>query len=487
MITNHSYLDNPTFRGMRQSLMKTFDEIYILDLHGNSLKRETTPDGGTDENVFDIRQGVAISLFLKMGMKTKQKIYQDDLFGLRENKYQWLNINDSSKCNYPEVQPASPYYFFIQRNVDNIAKYLDWMKINEVFPVNSVGIVTARDKLTIKWNKEEIWNTVLNFSEYDPEFAREVFQLGKDSREWKITLAQEDIKESGLNKDNIQPILYRPFDIRYTYYTGNSRGFHCRPRNEVMGHMIKGANLGLITVRRCPSHEQPGYFFISEFIISNGVIRSDNVSIDTFFPLYLYPSYEQPDIFNQSRTCNISSKVIEKLNNNFRINTKPNEIFAYIYSIFYSNIYRKKYAQFLQIDFPRIPFVTDYQLFQEMESFGSKLIDLHLLQSPLLEKSSVKFQGNGEDVVIGKRKYDKSTRRIYINNNYYFEGVLPEVWEYQIGGYQVMDKYIKDRKGRRMDDPRHYIHIATAIEKTIGIQKEIDAIYPEVEKDLIEF
>jgi len=139
------------------------------------------------------------------------------------------------------------------------------------------------------------------------------------------------------------------------------------------------------------------------------------------------------------------------------------------------------------MDFPRIPFTANFDLFDEISSLGQRLIDLHLLTSSELNKTSVKYQGQGENFIIGRRKYDKSNKRVYINNDYYFEGVTPEVWGYRIGGYQVMDKYLKDRKGRRMDNPRHYIHIATAIEKTIEIQEEIDAIYPEVEKDLIEF
>ncbi|UCE08703.1 MAG: N-6 DNA methylase, partial [bacterium] len=233
IITNHSYLDNPTFRGMRQSLMKTFTEIYILDLHGNSLKKETAPDGGKDENVFDIRQGVAIALFIKQKDKKGCKVYHRDLYGLREIKYDWLFKNSFNKKNYSEIKPRSPYYFFIKRTTESILHYLDWKKINEIFAINSVGIVTARDKLTIRWTENDLWNTVQNFSRLDIEIARTAYQLGNDVRDWKISFAQKDLKESGLNRENIKPILYRPFDVRYTYYTGKSRGFHCMPRGNV--------------------------------------------------------------------------------------------------------------------------------------------------------------------------------------------------------------------------------------------------------------
>ncbi|MBN2093462.1 DNA methyltransferase, partial [candidate division KSB1 bacterium] len=195
MITNHSYLDNPTFRGMRQSLMKTFDEIYILDLHGNILKKESALDGGKDENVFDIRQGVAIALLVKNKKPKDSQIYFAELFGLREAKYGWLDKQDFKKENYVKIAPQSPYYFLIKRDTERIKQYLDWKKINEIFPVNSVGIVTARDKLTIQWSAHEMWNAILNFSRLEPELARQAYELGKDARDWKVSFAQKDLKD----------------------------------------------------------------------------------------------------------------------------------------------------------------------------------------------------------------------------------------------------------------------------------------------------
>jgi predicted helicase len=211
--------------------------------------------------------------------------------------------------------------------------------------------------------------------------------------------------------------------------------------------------------------------------------------------LYIYPNEQQIDLFNQiqnDKKPNIDFNLYKKLNKNYsnldsRNDITPEQIQNYIYSILFSNIYREIYFDFLKIDFPRIPFTANYNVFLKLAVLGQRLIKLHLLNSPDLAQPTVKFQGEGEDMVIGRRKYDEATQRVYINKDYYFEGVKPEVWEYQIGGYQVMDKYLKDRKGRRMEDPRHYIHIATALAKTIEIQEQIDAIYPEVEKDLIEF
>lgn len=192
-ITNHSYLDNPSFRGMRQSLMRSFDEIYILDLHGNSLKKEKCPNGSKDENVFDIRQGVAIALFIKKkGAKQVSKVYHSELWGLREDKYRWLRENDITTTDWKEIYPKSEFYLFIPREEILLKKYQKFLKINEIFPVNSVGIVTARDNLTIKWSPDEVWKTVVNFSKMDPELARQAYKLGEDAKDWKVELAQKD-------------------------------------------------------------------------------------------------------------------------------------------------------------------------------------------------------------------------------------------------------------------------------------------------------
>ena len=225
MITNHSYLDNPTFRGMRQSLMHTFDDIYILDLHGNSLKKETCPDGSPDKNVFDIRQGVAIAFFVKHGAKKKRDaiIHHAERYGTRQSKYDYLDDHDLGSTEWKQITPRSLFYMFIPRDDALEAEYLRFVSVPEIFPVNSVGIVTARDRLTIRWSEQEAWDTVRAFSGMEPELARQAYELGKDTRDWKVTLAQKDLLSSGPTRENVVPILYRPFDVRHTYYTGWSR------------------------------------------------------------------------------------------------------------------------------------------------------------------------------------------------------------------------------------------------------------------------
>jgi len=471
-----------------------------MDLHGNSLKKETTPDGGKDENVFDIRQGVSIALFVKQKAKKGCKVFHADLYGLREVKYDWLGSKDFRQKNYQAIQPETPYYFLIKRDTEKIKEYLNWKSINEIFPVNSVGIVTARDELTIKWSEEEVYNTVLNFSKMDIELARQAYQLGKDARDWKIEFAQKDLQESGLSKANIKPILYRPFDIRYTYYTGNSRGFHCMPRHDVMRHMLEN-NLGFNVVRQVKTGETWQHCLISNVISESCYLSNKTSEIGYAFPLYIYKDKIQKKahfhtlmLFEpeaeygvKDKIPNIDKSVYEKLNNTYKKKLTPEEIFYYIYAVFYSNIYREKYAEFLKIDFPRVPFTAEYKLFSKLSDLGKQLTDLHLMKSDLLNKPITKYQGKGDNDKIEKVTYVEKEQRIYVNKEKFFDNVSPELWDYQIGGYQVLQKYLKDRKGRTMDDPRYYCHIVTAIDKTIALQNQIAEIYNDVEKELIEF
>jgi len=482
MVTNHGYLDNPTFRGMRQSLMKTFDEIYILDLHGNSLKRETTPDGGKDENVFDIRQGVAIALFIKNKEKKESLTYQADLYGLRQEKYDWLDNNEFNENNYHEIKPASPWCFFIPRNTSHIQRYLKWKRIDEIFPINVTGIVTARDNFVIAFDKSEIKNRMLQFKNLTlpDEIVKDTYKL-KDTRSWKLSLARNKLSEDKNWDTYYQKILYRPFDIRYIYYTEIMVDWG---RPKYMRHMLE-ENIALITPRQYK--EEPGAF-ITQNIIGHKTVSA--YDINYIFPLFIYPDEKNKNLFNHTQNekePNISPFVFEKLSKSFNRKPTPEEILYYIYGVFYSNIYRETYAEFLKIDFPRVPFTSDYDLFIEMGNFGKELTALHLLKSSELDSPIAKYQGSGDNDRIEKVTYKEDEQRIYINEEKYFEGVSPEVWNYHIGGYQVLHKYLKDRKDRMMDDAPRYCRIVTALHKTIEIQKHIDNIYPEIEKNLVSF
>jgi predicted helicase len=494
-ITNHSYLDNPTFRGMRKSLMNSFDEIYILDLHGNSLKKEKAPDGSKDENVFDIQQGVAIAFFIKHKKGKTKSVFHGELFGLRETKYDWLNKHNIKNVKWDKLEPNKEFYLFIPQDQKLQESYQTFMKITDIFPINSVGIVTARDALTIGWTENEIWDRVRNFARLEPELARRTYKLGMDTRDWKVEFAQKDLIDSGLVKSNLKQILYRPFDIRYTYYTGNSRGFHCMPRGDTMHHMLE-ENVGMLISRQL---DKAGFLpvFISDSLIDSHSITSA-VSITSILPLYLYPQKKEKkknalvqmmmfdsEVEYKTRQPNITQELFDKLKTNFNKKVKPEEIFYYVYAILYSKTYRKKYAEFLKMDFPRVPFTADYILFQTLGKLGKQVADLHLLKSIELDKSIGKFTISGSNKVE-KLKYEDG--KVWINKEQYFLGIKEEVWKYQIGGYQVCEKWLKDRKERTLtlEEIKTYCKIVTSLSKTIGIQTEIDKYYNSVEKTLLQ-
>lgn len=508
MITNHSYLDNPTFRGMRKSLMETFDDIYILDLHGNSLKKETSPDGAPDSNVFDIRQGVAIAFFVKRGgkRKTDAVVRHAELYGERASKYAWLSGHAVEGTRWRKLEPRAGGYLFIRRDETSIRRYERYPSVVDIFPVNSVGIVTARDGLSIHWTPDDVWRTVTLFSRMDPELARQGYALGKDARDWQVKLAQQDLLDSGPARSHVAPVLYRPFDIRHTYYTGRTRGFICMPRAEVMRHMLAGQNQALIVPRQ---HKDEFGAFITPTIGTHKSVAA--YDINYYFPLYLYPEPERPergkpgmsrfvsmmlfepkDLYGGKRP-NLNPDLVAALTDSYGKSPTPEDVFHYVYAILYAPAYRKKYAEFLKSDFPRIPFTADARLFKRLAALGERLAALHLLTSRDLDPPACRFEGEGEgdnrvekDRKAGLR-YDADQARVYVNGGQHFAPVPEEVWNYQIGGYRICEKWLKDRRERRLelDDIRTYCRIVTALGHTIALQQKLDALYLEAEHNTV--
>jgi hypothetical protein len=481
-ITNHSYLDNPTFRGMRQSLMNSFDQIYILDLHGNSKKKEKCPDGSKDQNVFDIQQGVAIILGVKKPGLEK-KISHSDLWGLRENKYTWLRTHNLNCTKWNTISPRSEFYFFIPRDEKQLSKYEQFAKITDIFPVNSVGVVTSRDKFAINPNKEELKKRVRMFCDesLSDNMIQEAFNL-KDKARWKVKDARSKIRAEENWEKFVLPILYRPFDKQWIFYHDTMIE---RTRKNVMFHMTK-ENLSLLC---CRQQNKVGFrhAFISDNIVESCIVSDRTREIGYIFPIYLYPP---EDLYNggekYQRDVNIDKTLLDKLSKAYGRKLSPEKILYYIYAVLYSNVYRNRYAEFLKSDFPRIPFTADAELFSKMARYGGDLIKLHLLKSEKLEKPAVKFHGRG-DRCIDKPEYDSEKKLVKINPKQYFGPLSDEIWQYQIGGYQVMDKWLKDRKGKYLDlnDIKHYCKMATALIETVATQKKIDATYSGIEQDII--
>ncbi|MFX0098377.1 MAG: type ISP restriction/modification enzyme [Candidatus Hodarchaeota archaeon] len=467
-ITNHNYLDTATFRGMRESLLNGFSKIYVLDLHGNARRQETCPDGSKDENVFDsIQQGVCISFFIKKPAGASPgatRVFRKDAWGLRDAKFDFLDENDVSTIEWEHIKPFPPWYMFHQLSRERWEEYERGWPINEIFPTSSICIITARDKFTIKRTREEVRDTIRAFVALDPEAAREKYALGDDARDWKVAMAMDDLKSSGLKEENIQKILYRPFDYRYTYYTGRSRGFHCMPRGETMDSMKMEGNIGLLTRRQMLPNRPCNYFFVVDCLVSDGVIRSDNKGGESIYPLYLYDD-------EGSRKSNIDPRLLEELAERYGINVMPGEILHYAYALFHNTKYREKYAAFLRLDYPRVIFAGTLKEFERMVRLGKQLVELHL--GRIYIETSIAFKGDGSNAVEGA-KFDQG--KVFINEKQYFEPVDIGTWEFYIGTYKVLEKWLKSRKGETLQekDVQDFKQTCEIIGETMLLMKEIN-------------
>jgi predicted helicase len=490
-ITNHAYLDNPTFRGMRQSLMNTFTDIYILDLHGSAKKRETAPDGSKDENVFDIQQGVAIGLFVKESGKTgPAKVHHADLWGLREGKYQTLSETDITVTNWVELQPNSPFYFYVQWCEELRPEYEEGWKVTDIFPVNRTGIVTARDEFVIDFEPQLIRQHIQTFLDksLDDLTVKEKLSLSENYA-WRVSQARKELMTAKELDPYFTHILYRPFDIRSIFYHPS---VVWRTRAEVMRHLLAGENVGLI-VNRQVRMEGFQHALVTDLIVDFHIIETANAN-PYLFPLYLYPSEQEvasglyksgerhPNL-NPEFIKEVSAKLglgfVEDGKGGLKETFGPKDIFNYAYAVFHSPTYRSRYAEFLKIDFPRLPLTSNVGLFKALVAKGAELVALHLMESPKLNNLITKYPVSGSSTVE-KVSYDENNKRVYINKLQYFEGVPSKVWNFQIGGYQVCAKWLKDRKGRTLsyDDLTHYQRIVVALKETIRLMAEIDSLIP---------
>ena len=493
MITNHSYLDNPTFRGMRQSLIKTFDEIYLLDLHGNSLKRETAPDGGKDENVFDIRQGVAIAFFVKSG-EAKGKctsVHHAELWGLREGKYGWLTKHDVESTGWHEFHPQPESYLFVPQDEVGLGQYKKFISVTEVLPFLRIGMNTHRDQFSIDFDRETLKRRIRTF--LDPnipdQLVRQAFDL-KDNQDWKMSEKRVKIQEDGRWEEKITQCLYRPFDTRWIFYHYHAIDYG---REDLNSHFVKHENLGLVTTRQ--TREPFAALAVDKICGQHKIVAKYDGSY--VFPLYLYSDAAKRDLLSdlepsEDRKPNLSPKVLRALDSAHAKEPPPEEILHYMYAVLYAGPYRQKYAEFLKTDLPRIPFAADFDLFRSLTALGKRLVDLHLLRSEEIDPPAARFQGHGDNRVAPNQsqgfRYEPKEERVHINKSQYFEPVPLELWEYQIGGYQVLSKCLKDRRERRLtlEEVKTYCRIVTALQRTIALQEEIEALYPEVETHIVE-
>ncbi|GAA8611519.1 hypothetical protein HpDR69_01820 [Helicobacter pylori] len=451
-ISNNAFLDNPTFRGLRRSLLECYDELYILNLHGNARKKEKTPQGATDENVFNIMQGVSINLFVKKAQTTKPKIFYYDVYGGRAEKYAFLAQNDLNRIEWLELAPREPFYLLLPQKTLLLEEYEQGFSVQEVFQISSVGIVIGKDKIFIANNTESLKEQVLK---YCNEF----------------------------NEQCVKDIHYRPFDMRKVYYDTKKLE---RARENTFKHMLPPPttnpktphqtrkNVVLITSRRFCQSQKSGVGFVSNKISDlrtwtcPGMEGGDYVN-----PLYHNPNY----------TENFTPEFRSFIDKHYSHHFEPLEVLGYIYALLYSPNYRKRYEYFLKADYPKILFTNNKDLFRALSLLGIELIGLHVLNKESLNHSFDKIKDatigesyykeeHDRNPIIKKPAHNEPEQRLYINHSAYFRGVSKEIHDYMIGGYGVLDKYLKSHKNEPCDFD-HVTNIIKVIARTIEIQKTL--------------
>ena len=496
-ITNNVYLDGLTHRRMRECLLETFDEIYIVNLHGSSKKQEKAPDGTKDDNVFDITVGVSIVLFVKLppgakkGSKSLATVRHADLWGRRADKYEWLDDHHTDNTKWKKLTPTAPGFYFVPRDSSLEKEYTSWWSVRDSFPVSGNAIKTERDGVCIQFSQEEINRVIGEFKTRGVEELRREFELGPDSRDWSIERAQADVRDHA-KKQLTFPIVYRPFDVRYTWYSGRGKGFIGTPASGLMQHMLQEDNLGLCFLRQTRRGQIDGFFAVQDIVCKDVVSPFD---IGTVFPLYLYPNGKLPeeDLFahDNGRRPNLSAEFIkefcEKLEVKFvpeglgrpgKREVGPELIFHYAYAVFHSPTYRERYAEFLRADFPRLPIASNFELFRTLAGFGGELVDLHARGKG--EPKGIGFPVKGDNVIEEVRyqaPQGKESGRVWINDRQYAEGVPESAWTFPIGGYLPAQRWLKDRIGRTLGfiEQDEYMRMIWALMETKRLMGEIDA------------
>ncbi|MDN3644846.1 N-6 DNA methylase [Pontixanthobacter aestiaquae] len=576
-ITNHGYLDNPTFRGMRWHLLKTFDKIWVLDLHGNSKKKEVSPDGSPDKNVFDIQQGVALIVAVRKGAGSDElaEVWHGDLWGSRNAKSVALGSGRTKTMSDSKLEHRFPNLPFELRDYDRLEKYEDGFSLIKLLPINSTGVLTARDALAIDIDKRRLARRVDDFRELPETELRDKYALGKDSRDWKISFAKKDVIQNS-SEENFRQISYRPLDPRWTYYTGNNRGFHTNPRYDVMRHFLLGANLAFAICRQSVVNDWC-HALVVEQLGDDSFVSNRSKERAYYQPIYIYPdeNADQADALAPTeRTLNLDPKLYATIckaagidpddtdmartkslslegdggapegtegvggrrssgaepppptpphgeggTANFRAPTgdaRPSEVkvFDYIYGVLHSPDYRETFAEFLKIDFPRIPYPANAEVFKHVSEKGEALRRLHLMEPAAIGEALYPFMGDVEEseddsvVAPGYPKFEAHTKsvraepveapsltssaaqqeknspstgsgrtgRVLINKHQYFSDVPEAAWNFYIGGYQPAQKWLKDRKGRALswDDITHYQNIVKILLETGRIMGEIE-------------
>jgi len=495
LVTNHSFLDNPTMRGMRWSLMHSASSIWVNDLHGNSTKREQPPDGAEDVNVFSIKQGVAITLLARLPNPRRNcEVRHHERWGTRESKETWLATNHVGSCKWNELEPTSDLYLFVPQSTSVKNEYGAYLSLPDVMTVSGAGYITARDNLVIDFERDALVERIRRFStsKLEDDALLEAFQV-PNKKGWDVARARRRLKQVDIPKRVIRT-NYRPFDFRWIFFDSTLVWGRSWP---TMQHVADHPeNLTLLATRMTKDQWD---VWVARTVSSHKAMSAYDTN--SVFPLYLYDDAEssQKGLTGTARTS-LSRSFLKALASSLRIEQKgphglpegltPEDVFHHAYAVFRSPGYRRRYAEFLKIDFPRLPLTRNLDLFRALSRLGCELVALHLLESPKLDDLITTYTGP-KDPKVGRVGWSDDT--VWLDapatrrgrpsqpGTIGFRGVPEQVWNFHIGGHQVCQKWLKDRKGRQLtaDDIAHYEKIVIALNETIRLMAEIDKVIEE--------
>lgn len=476
MITNNVFLDGISHRRMRQSLMESFDELYVLNLHGSIQRRDECDDGSADENVFDIPLGVSITFMVKKAVREEKcKVFYSSLKGSREHKYQSLNNLNLTDIEWTNLEPQSPQFFFVKRDQNELTEYSKFSSLKDIFSLVNSGIQTKRDDVAVAFTEDELKANLRDFATKDETALRTIYKLPDDGRDWKVSWAQAHAKSLVTDWTKIAPVLYRPFDIRYTIMDNQAKGFVAYPRYEIMQHFINGENLGLITTRQL-SLDRFQHVWVTRHLIDGNTISMQSREYNYIMPLFLYPvggelvAEKRP---NFTRAFNAYFNSINPA-------ASAEDVFFYIYAVISAPSYADKYNDLLKSDFARVPLTNDRKIIRRLSKYGRLLTKLHTLEfSTSLSKVTFTVPG---DNIVGKHRFDSENQRLYINDTQYFSNVSEDVRNAEVGGYNVFDRWLKSYKGRPLSHSDIDVIIKTcfALEKSQSINSLIDSYVDKI-------
>lgn len=488
-VTNNSFMDGITHRQMRKCLISAFDRIYILNLHGDTKKKETSPGESKDKNVFDIRQGVAIVIFVRTASRNLKKaklnpeIKYFDLWGSRQIKYEFLDHKSIEDIPWTKLSPGAPNYFLVPKNFESKNEYDQGIPLDEVFKVKNSGVKTDRDLLFIDFEREILIEKIKILLSGDiPNTFQKKYRV-ENSGSYKILRA---IKEKCYCERFVSRIMYKPFDVRWIYYDPT---IISRPGQKVTKHLLGKDNIALIANRQFVG-ESFSHVFVTKHLASHGMLYLGNRGQDYAFPLFLYSANDERESnFSDSFLTNIESAIKKKIKPSCGGKSSHEitewDLFDYIYAILHSSVYRKKYVEELKIGFPKIPLPVSAKWFDAMAVMGKELRILHLGEGKL-DNNHVGFPISGSCRVgkIGKKSFENdasSGGKVWINEDQYFSGVDVATWTFKVGGYCTVQEWLKHRENTTLttEDIENYIKMVNTIYATRLIINKIDKLYKE--------